>query len=289
MELPQLHKYVDLYFEGQATLEQEAILMDYFSQPVVDVKLAQFKPYFEAIASERKQTNKGELPVKPSSKTNWRRAVAIAAVAVLGFFMTNDGGQTWKNVLEINEWTGVTDLVIDHENSNILYAATWQKHRNVAAHMGGGPGTSLYKSIDNGETWFKINTGLPNSNLGKIGLAISPFDSSILYAAVETDRRKGGVYKTMNSGGSWKKMSDTVPGATGPHYYQELVASPHYFDKIYLMDVRVQVSDNGGKDFYRMSETEKHSDNHSLTFKESDPNYLLIGTDGGIYESFDNT
>ena len=88
MELTQLHKYVDLYFEGQATREQEAILMDYFSQPVVDVKLAQFKPYFEAIASERKQTNKGELPVKPSSKTNWRRAVAIAAVAVLGFFMT---------------------------------------------------------------------------------------------------------------------------------------------------------------------------------------------------------
>ena len=80
-------------------------------------------------------------------------------------------------------------------------------------------------------------------------------------------------------------MSDTVSGATGPHYYQELVASPHYFDKIYLMDVRVQVSDNGGKDFYRMTETEKHSDNHSLTFKKSDPNYLLIGTDGGIYLS----
>ena len=88
MELTQLHKYVDLYFEGQATREQEAILMDYFSQPVVDVKLAQFKPYFEAIASERKQTYQGQLPVKPSSKTNWRRAVAIAAVAVFGFLMT---------------------------------------------------------------------------------------------------------------------------------------------------------------------------------------------------------
>ena len=68
-----------------------------------------------------------------------------------GLFKTTDGGKTWKNVLEINEWTGVTDLVIDHENSNILYAATWQKHRNVAAHMGGGPGTSIYKSTDSGE------------------------------------------------------------------------------------------------------------------------------------------
>ena len=84
-------------------------------------------------------------------------------------------------------------------------------------------------------------------------------------------------------------MSDTVSGATGPHYYQELVASPHVFDKIYLMDTNVQVSENGGKDFYMMNESDKHVDNHSLTFKMSDPNYLLIGTDGGIYESFDDT
>ena len=88
MELKQVHKYLDLYFEGQATIEQEAILMDYFTQPVIDVKLAQFKPYFEIIASERKQTFKGQLPMKPSSKNNWRRAVAIAAVAVFGFFIT---------------------------------------------------------------------------------------------------------------------------------------------------------------------------------------------------------
>jgi len=206
-----------------------------------------------------------------------------------GLFRSIDGGKNWKNVLDINKWTGVTDIVIDKNDPNILYAATWQRHRNVAAYMGGGPGTSIYKSIDSGISWFKIDVGLPESNLGKIGLAISPFDSSIIYAAIETDRRKGGVYKTTNSGGSWVKMSDTVSGATGPHYYQELVASPHVFDKIYLMDTNVQVSDNGGKDFYMMNESDKHVDNHSLTFKMSDPNYLLIGTDGGIYESFDDT
>ena len=206
-----------------------------------------------------------------------------------GLFRSIDGGKNWKNVLDINKWTGVTDIVIDKNDPNILYAATWQRHRNVAAYMGGGPGTSIYKSIDSGISWFKIDVGLPESNLGKIGLAISPFDSSIIYAAIETDRRNGGVYKTTNSGGSWVKMSDTVSGATGPHYYQELVASPHVFDKIYLMDTNVQVSDNGGKDFYMMNESDKHVDNHSLTFKMSDPNYLLIGTDGGIYESFDDT
>ena len=134
-----------------------------------------------------------------------------------GLFRSIDGGDNWENVLNVNEWTGVTDIVIDHNNPSILYAATWQRHRNVAAYMGGGPGTSIYKSVNNGKTWVEIKNGLPSSNLGKIGLAISPFDSSILYAAVETDRRNGGVYKSTNSGGSWKKMSDTVSGATGPH------------------------------------------------------------------------
>ena len=206
-----------------------------------------------------------------------------------GLYKSTDGGRNWKNVLYVNKWTGVTDILLDPNNTNIMYAATWQKHRNVAAYIGGGPGTAIYKSFDSGNTWVKLTSGLPKSNLGKIGLALSPFDSDILYAAIELDRRKGGVFKSTNAGGDWKKMSNTVSGATGPHYYQELVASPHKFDRIYLMDVRVQVSDNGGKDFYRMSENEKHSDNHSMTFKKSDPNYLLVGTDGGIYESFDDT
>ena len=204
-----------------------------------------------------------------------------------GLYKSIDGGATWKNTLQVNEWTGVTELVIDPKNPNVLYAATWQRHRNVAALMGGGPGTSIYKSTNGGDTWNKINKGLPSSNMGKIGLAISPMNSKVLYAAIELDRRKGGVYRTSNSGGSWNKMSETISGGTGPHYYQELVASPHVFDKIYLMNVRMLVSDNGGKNFYTMSEKNKHSDNHALTFKKADPNYMLVGSDGGIYESFD--
>ena len=206
-----------------------------------------------------------------------------------GLYKSTDGGKNWVNKLSINKWTGVTDLVIDPTNPDILYLASWQRHRNVAAHMGGGPGTSLYKSVDGGETWVKIDNGLPSSNMGKIGLAISPMNPKILYAAIELDRRKGAVYRSSDSGGSWTKMSDTVSGGTGPHYYQELVASPHHFDRIYLMNVRALVSEDGGKTFYTMSEANKHSDNHSLTFKKNDPNYLLFGTDGGIYESFDDS
>ena len=206
-----------------------------------------------------------------------------------GLYKSIDGGKTWTNKLDINKWTGVTDLVIDPNNPDVLYLASWQRHRNVAAHMGGGPGTSLYKSVDGGETWFKIDNGLPSSNMGKIGLAISPINPEVLYAAIELDRRKGAVYRSSNSGGSWTKMSDTVSGGTGPHYYQELIAFPHHFDRIYLMNVRALVSEDGGKTFYTMSEANKHSDNHSLTFKKNDPNYLLFGTDGGIYESFDDS
>ena len=206
-----------------------------------------------------------------------------------GLYKSNDGGNTWKNTLETNEWTGVTELVIDPNNPEVLYAATWQKHRNVAALIGGGPGTNLYKSIDGGDSWKKINSGLPRSNMGKIGLAISPMKSNVLYAAIELDRRKGGVFRSDNGGASWTKMSETVSGGTGPHYYQELVASPYEFDRIFLMNVRMLVSDNGGKTFYTMSERKKHSDNHALTFKKNDPNYMLVGCDGGIYESFDGS
>ncbi|MGB7394486.1 MAG: glycosyl hydrolase [Pricia sp.] len=206
-----------------------------------------------------------------------------------GLYKTVDGGKTWKPVLEIDKWTGVTDLLIDPRDPNVLYAASWQRHRNVAAYMGGGPGTALYKSTDGGENWEKLTTGLPKEDMGKIGLAISPMQPDVLYAAIELKRRTGAIYRSDDQGGSWEKMSETVSGATGPHYYQELVASPHVFDKIYLMNVRVLVSDNGGTDFYTMTENDKHSDNHSLTFKKDDPNYLLTGTDGGIYESFDDS
>ncbi len=204
-----------------------------------------------------------------------------------GLYKTIDGGKNWKKVLGGNEWTGVTELVIDPRNPNNLYAATWQRHRTVAALMGGGPDSGLHRSIDGGETWEKLKTGLPNSNIGKIGLAISPQKPDVLYAALELERTKGAVYKSEDRGSSWTKMSNTVSGGTGPHYYQELYASPHKFDRLYLMNVRILTSEDGGKTFNQLKEREKHSDNHSISFRKNDPNYLLIGTDAGIYESFD--
>jgi photosystem II stability/assembly factor-like uncharacterized protein len=123
--------------------------------------------------------------------------------------------------------------------------------------------------------------------MGKIGITISPQNPDVVYAAIELDRTKGAVYRSENRGASWEKMSDTVSGGTGPHYYQELYASPHKFDRLYLMNVRVLTSEDGGKTFVQLKEQDKHSDNHAIVFKKDDPNYIMIGTDAGIYESFD--
>lgn len=206
-----------------------------------------------------------------------------------GVYKSIDGGKSWQQTLGDSEWVGATDLLIDPRNSDLLYAATWQRHRTVAGYLGGGPGTAIYKSYDGGDNWIKLKKGLPKSNMGKIGLVLSPQKPDVIYAAIELDRRTGGVYKSENQGASWKKMSDAVAGGTGPHYYQELYASPHNFDEIYLADNYMQVSFDGGKTFVRMNETEKHVDNHAVAFKSSDKNYILVGCDGGLYESFDKT
>ena len=204
-----------------------------------------------------------------------------------GVFLTTDGGATWERVLGDEEWIGATELAIDPRNPDRLYAATWQRHRNVAAYMGGGPGTALHRSTDGGRTWQKLTQGLPEARMGKIGLAISPQNPDVLYAGIELHRRTGAVYRSSDRGSTWEKRSDAVAGGTGPHYYQELYASPHAFDRIYLAGVRIQVSDDGGKTFRRMKEESKHSDNHAMAFRADDPDYLLVGSDGGLYESFD--
>lgn len=206
-----------------------------------------------------------------------------------GVYKTTDGGETWERTLGDEEWVGATDMLIDPRDPNVLYAATWQRHRTVAGYLGGGPGTAIYKSTDGGYTWQKLKNGLPAGNLGKIGLALSPQNPDIIYAAIEMNRRTGGVYMSDNQGGSWEKMSDAVAGGTGPHYYQELWASPHNPGELYLANNYMLVSYDHGKTFNFMNESEKHVDNHAVAFKASDPNYILVGCDGGLYESFDRT
>ncbi len=206
-----------------------------------------------------------------------------------GIYKSEDGGKTWNRTLGDSEWVGATDILINPNNPDELYAATWQRQRSVAAYIGGGPGSGIHKSVDGGTTWTQLKTGIPKSNLGKIGLTLSPFNSDVIYAAIELDRKKGGIYMSSNRGASWSKQSNTVSGGTGPHYYQELYASPHVEGRLYLMNNYVLISNDHGKTFQRMNERNKHVDSHAMAFKNSDPNYVLFGTDGGLYESFDHT
>ena len=204
-----------------------------------------------------------------------------------GFYKSVDGGKSWKKTLGDEAWTGVTDMVVDPRNADRVYAATWQHHRTVAAYMGGGPKTALYRSEDAGETWKELKNGIPKGSKGKIGLAISYHQPDILYAAIELNRRKGGVFKSMDRGENWEKQSDAVGGGTGPHYYQELFTSPHHFDRLYMMSNTSQISLDGGKTFTNFNRLHRHGDDHAIAFKASDPNYVMIGSDGGLYESFD--
>ena len=204
-----------------------------------------------------------------------------------GVFKSTDGGQTWRPSLVISPDTGATDLVMHPGNPDILYAAAHQRRRHVAALINGGPESAIYKSTDAGKTWEKCVKGLPDEDLGQIALAISPQNPDVLYASVETAIRKVTFYRSQNGGGNWKKMSGYTMVSTGPHYYQEIFACPHRFDRIYAMDNRLLVSDDGGKNWARIPERAKHGDNHALAFNAEDPDYLLCGSDGGIYESFD--
>ncbi|MGY6550297.1 MAG: VPS10 domain-containing protein [Erythrobacter sp.] len=206
-----------------------------------------------------------------------------------GVFMTTNGGKSWTNVLAAGPYTGATDLLIDPRNPDTLYAATWQHHRTVAAYIGGGPESGLWKSEDGGKTWQALKTGLPEGNKGKIGLAISPINPDVVYAAIELDRREGGVWRSANRGASWQKMSDAVGGGTGPHYYQEIFASPHVFDRLYLVSATSLISNDGGKTWADLNNDRKHGDDHAFAFRPDNPDYVLVGSDGGLYESYDHT
>ncbi len=204
-----------------------------------------------------------------------------------GLFKTSDGGATWRNVLSKGPYTGVTDVVQDPKNPQVLYAATHQRHRTVWALLNTGPETGIHKSTDGGETWKELTTGLPGGDKGKIALGVSPQNSEVVYATIETVAQQGGFYRSENGGQSWQQMSDFVSGGTGPHYYQEIYLDPHRFDVIYHANPVLMRSVDGGKTFQSCEGDSKHVDNHVVAFHPTDPDFLLVGCDGGIYRSFD--
>jgi photosystem II stability/assembly factor-like uncharacterized protein len=201
-----------------------------------------------------------------------------------GLFKTTDGGKTWKNILNISENTGVTDVVIDPNDPNTIYCAAYQRRRHRWTLINGGPESAIYKSTDAGATWNKLRAGLPTVELGRIGLAISPVDSNVIYATVEAADRRGGIFRSGDRGGSWERRNEFDSTAM---YYSRIVADPKDVDRIYVMNVFLMVSDDGGRTLRRLGERNKHVDNHDIWINPNNTDHYLVGCDGGIYESFD--
>ena len=151
-----------------------------------------------------------------------------------GLYKTTDGGKTWKQILKISENTGVTDVVIDPQNPETIYAASYQRRRHMFTLIDGGPESAIYKSTDAGATWNRLRAGLPTGDMGRIGLAISPVDSNVIYATIESGDRRGGIFRSSDRGGSWEKRNDFDAGAM---YYARIVADPKDVDRIYIMNV----------------------------------------------------
>lgn len=205
-----------------------------------------------------------------------------------GLYKSIDAGANWNLVLEIDEDTGVTDIEFHPTNPDVMYAAAYQRRRHVWGLMAGGPNGGIYKSTDGGETWSRKSKGLPEGDVGKIGLAVTAADPSLVYATIEANDKEKGFYRSADQGESWSKNNDYISGGTGPHYYQELEASQRTADLVYQMDVFVRVTRDGGNTFSVLGTgREKHSDNHAFWIDPNDDLHLLAGTDAGLYESYD--
>ena len=202
-----------------------------------------------------------------------------------GLYNSIDGGKTWKRILHVTDDTGISDVVMDHNNNNIMYASTYQRRRHFGILVAGGPEGGIFKSVDRGKTWKKLINGLPGGDIGRIGLAISPQKSNVVYALITAKEKTKGFYRSDDFGETWKKMSDYQ--VVDSQYYVEIFPDPHKFDKVYSVDMRSYVTEDGGKTFERIPENKKHVDSHDILFDPNDPDYIMISCDGGIYESFD--
>ncbi len=230
----------------------------------------------------------GGIAIDPENSEN----VYVAAMGSLrnaggerGIFKTTDGGKTWTNVLAVSQYTGCYQVFLDPNHPNIVYASAHQRMRNLYTGVHGGPESGIYRSIDYGVTWQKLAGGLPSEDVGRIGIAISPVNTDLVYAIVDATEKDRGFYKSTDRGASWTKQGSYITSA--PFYYQNIHCDTKDENRIYSDDTFIQLSLDGGKTWKNLGENYKHVDNHALWIDPSDNKHLLAGCDGGVYETYD--
>ena len=201
-----------------------------------------------------------------------------------GLYKTTDGGKTWKQVIKISENTGVTDVVMDPSNPDTMYAAAWQRRRHFYTLVNGGPESAVYKSVDGGETWTKLRGGLPPGDLGRVGLDVCAANPNIVYATVEASGNLSGIFRSNDRGATWERTSPNIAQAM---YYGQVICDPKNVDRIYIPNVVLQVSDDAGRTQRPFVTRGVHVDYHAVWVDPKNTDYILVGNDGGVYESFD--
>jgi photosystem II stability/assembly factor-like uncharacterized protein len=201
-----------------------------------------------------------------------------------GLYRTDDGGESWEKVLEISENTGVNNVVIDPVNPDMMYATSEQRRRHVHTKIGGGPESAVYRSLDGGITWTKSMKGLPSVDIGGMGIAVSPADHNVVYLIMEAADGKGGFFRSSDRGASWNKMSDHHSSG---QYYNEIYCDPVDVNKVYSMETISKVTTDGGKTWKNVNRDDRHVDDHALWIDPDDTQHMIIGGDGGVYETFD--
>lgn len=201
-----------------------------------------------------------------------------------GVYRTRDGGKSWEKVLYVDAGTGCADLAMDPSNPDVVYAAMWTFRRQPWSFVSGGPGSALYKTTDGGATWKKVGGGLPAGLVGRICVAIAPSRPSRVYAVVET--RNTALWRSDDSGASWTEMNTSAALGVRPFYFSHMMVDPRDPDRVYKHGLSLAHSEDGGKTFSGGGGA-YHSDTHALWVNPRDTDHLVLGTDGGVYISYD--
>ena len=196
-----------------------------------------------------------------------------------GLYKTIDGGKSWSKILFVSDKAGVGDIILDPNNSRIIYASTWEMKRNGYRMDSGGPDSKVFRSYDEGETWEDISefNGLPSFPWGIVGIAISPVNSKRIWMMIEAD--EGGVYRSDDGGNNWKKINSNRALRQRAWYYTRIYADTQNEDKVYVLNVSYGVSTDGGKTF--TLKNAPHGDHHDLWIDPYNNMRLAIADDGG--------